>query len=100
MWIKGEVGGKHEYSSACVGSAEFRTNGYQGGDAGHGGFAEVTFDTSGCSTALEANVDGHQFDNVGRISLKFRGDAEMMEAIKCFEFLASNLRRVLGLPSE
>jgi hypothetical protein len=96
MWIKGEVGGKYEYESACVGHVEFRTNGPQGGDAGHGGFLEISFDTSRCSTALDANVDGSKFDNVERLTFTFRGDAEMNAAVECFEYLARELRRALG----
>ena len=94
--LAGEYSGKYEYWNACVGSVEFKTNGPQGGDAGHGGFLEITFDTSGCSTALEASVDGERRDNVGEVTLRFLGDAEMQSAVECFSFLADRLRGVLG----
>jgi hypothetical protein len=93
-WFKGEYCGKLEYSDACVGSVEFRTNGPQGGAASHGGFLEIKFDTDRCSTALEASVDGKHFDNVETVTLRFRGDAEMRVARQCFEFLASKLGAV------
>jgi len=96
MWIKDEIGDRYEYESACCGSVQFRTNGPQGGDSGHGGYLEITFDTENCSTSLEANVNGQAYDNVETVTLKFRGDCEMKAALECLEFLSSKLRAISG----
>lgn len=93
MAIKGEIIGSHAWERECVGTDEFRTNGPQGGDAGHGGFLEVKF-TNSASTTLEAIVDGKKFDVAKSLTLRFLGDAEMQVALECFEFLASKLKAI------
>lgn len=82
---------KFEYSTACLGSVSFRTTGSQGGDGGHGGFLEITFDTGNGSTALEVEVNGKPAEPVDTVTLRFRGDAEMAAAIDCLRFLSKQL---------
>lgn len=85
--------GRFEYSTACLGSVAFSTNGPQGGDAGHGGFLEITFDTEKCSTALEAVVNGESAVEVETVTLRFRGDAEMRAAFDCLQYLVKKLKK-------
>jgi hypothetical protein len=91
MAIKGEISGAHEYNDACEGSVQFRTNGAQGGDAGHGGFLEVTFQ-SHASVAMNVTVDGVRTKNANTVTLRFEGDSEMEYALEAIEFLARKLR--------
>lgn len=89
MTIKEDI---FEYAAACLGSVAFRTNGPQGGDAGHGGYLEIVFDTQEGSTALEVDVNGEEVGDVDTVTLRFRGDAEMEAARQCFQFLADSLK--------
>jgi hypothetical protein len=100
MQISGTVSGQYKYVDACLGSVSFVTNGPQGGDAGHGGYLEVTFDTANCSTALDVTVDGRRAENVRSVTLRFAGDAEMRSAAECFEFLSRKLAALQGHPDE
>ena len=93
MTIKGEIGGSHQWERECCGSVEFRTNGPQGGDTGHGGYLEVKFKNF-ASTDLEVIVDGKKFPIREELTITFRGDAEMVAAAECFEFLASKLKAI------
>lgn len=93
--LEGEASGKLKYHYACLGSVEYRTNGYKGGDGGHGGFLEVVIDTEGGSTNMEMSVDGRNLDYPGKIVLRYLGDQEMRTAMLCFKFLGDELERVL-----
>ena len=92
MAIKGEINGTQTWDSACISTVEFRTNGPQGGDSGHGGFLEVTF-TNLASTQMEAIVNGKKFE-VQSLTLKFLGDDEMSMASKYFDFLGRKLKAI------
>lgn len=98
MTIKGEISAQHLWEGVCLGSLELRTNGPQGGDAGHGGFLELTFTNSG-STRLDVSVNGTEFEAVDFVKLKFCGDAEMEIALECFEFLAAKLKAIREIES-
>ena len=75
----------------AVAGVEFRTNGLQGGDAGHGGFLTITL-RNDASTDLAVSVDGHpEIRPVQSLTLTFRGDAEFDLATEMFEFLAEKL---------
>jgi hypothetical protein len=77
--------GKHKYSNACLGSIAIESNGYQGGDGGHGGYLGITFDTENQSTSLSINSDG-EINEPKKVTLTFRGDAEIKSAPECLEF--------------
>lgn len=84
--------GKYSYAKNCIGSVEYKTNGLKGGDAGHGGFLEVEFDTGKCSTALSATVNNFHVADVEKLVMHFCGDDEIETAIECFSYLANELR--------
>jgi hypothetical protein len=97
MRINGEVSDSHECVDCCICTVEFKTNGFQGGDRGHGGFLAIAFKDQG-GTSMEATTDRNGLGN-DTITLTFRGDAEMRVAVECFEFLAEKLRYLLGDPT-
>ena len=100
MTIKGEISGQYKWNGYCVGTLEFRTNGLQGGDTGHGGFLTITFKNE-ASTDLAVSVDGQpEVRPVNSLTLTFRGDAEFDLAMQALEFLAEKLSTVRGLSSE
>lgn len=93
---------KKTISYACVVECEAGTNGYQGGDAGHGGRAYVKFADLG-GTAMEFRVTDHN-RNVskwidaqgGAIEIAFSGDAEIGCLIEALKFAAATLERQAG----
>ena len=97
----------HEAVSHNVLLVTALTSGYQGGDSGHGGWAEVTF-TNGASTNMAVAFvpegqtrdprKGHQ--HADEISILMRGDAEIATFIECMEFAVSSLRRQLDMLRE
>lgn len=87
----GELTGKFTYSLAAQGSFAFRTNGMQGGDAGHGGYLDVELDTRGRATDLYVSIDDGKPKQVNKVTLSWRGDNEMQGAGEGFAFLARNL---------
>ncbi len=94
MTIVGEIRGQHRWNGAAAAVVEFRTNGLQGGDAGHGGFLKITFRNE-TSTDLAVSVDGHpEIRPVQSLTLTFRGDAEFALAMQMFEFLSEKLSTV------
>jgi hypothetical protein len=91
-----KVSGQYKWNTASMGSVKFKTNGPQGGDAGHGGYLEVELFTNS-STELEVSVDGGPPRIVrDKIVLKFRGDAEIDAARECFDFLSKNKNKLSG----
>jgi hypothetical protein len=90
-YVFGELTGKFTYSYAAQGSVSFRTNGMQGGDAGHGGYLDVEIDTKGRATDLYVSIDGKESKQVSTVTLTWRGDNEMQGAGEGFAFLARNL---------
>jgi hypothetical protein len=94
--IRGEISGRKEWHGFCDGLFEFRTNGPQGGDAGHGAILRISF-TNYASTCMEVGVNGAEPKLVDAISITFRGDAELDAAAECFEFLAAKLKRIRKL---
>ncbi|MGO8847461.1 MAG: hypothetical protein ACLQFI_19430 [Methylocella sp.] len=93
MAVQGEINNRYVYEGLCTVAVEFRTNGPQGGDAGHGGFLEIKFENR-ASTCLEVAVDGQALHQANSLTIMFRGDAEMEAALECLEFLVTKLKAV------
>lgn len=87
----------------CVTAFGFETNGYQGGDAGHGGYLEISIDGTS-STMMSAVFDGTAMPQMGsgdhKLSLRFYGDSEMENVAKGLEFLAIRIRQALSPATE
>jgi hypothetical protein len=94
--LRGEFTGRYHWDGYCIGFVEFCTNGPQGGDAGYGGFLQVSFINS-ASTCMEVAVDRAEPKTADSIGITFRGDAEIDAAIECFEFLAAKLKFIREL---
>jgi hypothetical protein len=88
-------------NSACITTFSFETNGYQGGDGGHGGFLQVTIDGHG-STMMNVARDNEPMqmsasgDTNNKIAIRFFGDCEMANAAEGLEFLAARIRQALN----
>jgi hypothetical protein len=99
-----------EVMSACDLRVEVETNGFQGGDAGHGGYAEVRLIDAGgtsqsvCGVAWDGVVvsdDGRRadVDHAREIILTVRGDAEITNLVRALEWAARTLRGMTGMYS-
>ena len=98
MTIKGEISGQYKWNGYCVGTLEFRTNGLQGGDTGHGGFLTITFKNE-ASTDLAVSVDGQpEVRPVNSLTLTFRGDAEFIWLCKPSSSWRKNCLQFEGCP--
>lgn len=84
-------------NDACITTFAFETNGFQGGDAGHGGYLDIIIDGNG-GTMMNVALDGAPMTPSGServIKLRFIGDAEMRNAAAGLEFLATRIRQAL-----
>ena len=72
------------FEDACIISVKVGTNGFKGGDAGHG-----------CETYLEFQLDGgHEIEvdkKRDKIVIKLGGDAELRTIIEGLHFAAKSL---------
>jgi hypothetical protein len=94
--IEGKLSGRYSWDGACIGFAEFCTNGPQGGDAGWGGFVRFAF-TNSASTCIEVAVDGAEPRLANSVEIIFRGDAEIDAAIRSLEFISAKLKAIREL---
>lgn len=74
---------KKTFNNACLLTIEARTNGYQGGDAGHGCESVLGFQMDG---AMEVRVRGT------KVELVFGGDAELEGLIEGLRWAAESLK--------
>lgn len=95
-----KMAGSVTINSACITRFSYETNGYQGGDGGHGGYLEIMIDGTG-STMMNVALDGAPMpagatgDHNNKIAIRFLGDSEMENAAAGLEFLAAQIRRAL-----
>lgn len=73
-----------EIVSACMLGVEVGTNGYQGGDTGHGSRTYISFKNEGC-TDMNVHV-GYEYDTPNKVTLTFGGDCELMNIILALKF--------------
>lgn len=78
------VKAKESFYDACVLNASIATTGPQGGDAGHGGFAQVTIQIEG------EPIQVSQFDD-DTVVLRVQGDAEMRTLAKALLWAGKQL---------
>ena len=65
------------------------TNGYQGGDSGHGGRTYICFENL-CSTDIDAVVSYGQ-DTNAKVEIMLRGDSELDSMIDALRWAADKL---------
>ena len=76
---------KTEIASACILEVEVGTNGYQGGDTGHGGRTFFRLENLACTDMLcEVEYDGQR--NAKEIKIGFGGDCELECFIEALRF--------------
>lgn len=87
--------------TGCAARFSFQTNGYKGGDGGHGGYLEITIDGQtdwaehlqfAVSLGGEAN---QKIESAQKLSICFAGDWEMRCAAEGLEWLAQQIRQYL-----
>lgn len=71
-------------------SVEAGTNGYQGGDTGHGGRTYIRISDEG-STDINARVIKDRCDNTSGIEIALGGDAELSTMIEALKFITKVL---------
>lgn len=94
-----------EFVSANMFDVDIHHNGYQGGDAGHGGFVDIKFknfqDTSLEVSVLPSNhrtnlLDFDTFEvtikEPDSIQLIFKGDTERDTLVEALEFIVKELK--------
>src|SRR4051794_4241246 len=80
------------FDDACILGASVETNGFQGGDSGHGGYAELVLtDDAGCGIELKPGANN---DVIVRIHAA--GDSEMRVFAESLEWAGRRLREMLG----
>jgi hypothetical protein len=81
-----------EHNGLCIINATLEHTGYQGGDAGHGGYVAMTFQDSG-SASMECyvNDDTSRVEPVEKIEIVFRGDDERDGLIKTLKAFVKEL---------
>ena len=77
---------KIQISNACIINAGIEENGYQGGDAGHGGFVQLLIENKGGFCFKVKTVDDEYFE------LLVQGDAERDVLIESLEFWLKELK--------
>lgn len=83
-----------EITSANIIQATIESNGYHGGDAGHGGFVSLEIKDL-ASTCMDVEVDRHMGD-LERVKLTFRGDCEKETLLTALRFFVKALEEERG----
>jgi hypothetical protein len=74
-----------EFTSANIIGVTLEHNGFQGGDAGHGGFVKLVFEDL-ASTSMELNGE-----ECKKFQLIFRGDAERETFLSALKMIVQEL---------
>lgn len=81
---------EREIIDANILSVEVGTNGYQGGDSGHGCRTYIRIQDEG-GTDIDAKVIKDRFGDTAGIELSLGGDAELSTIIEAFQFITKVL---------
>lgn len=88
-----------EFIHFSIFEVEVKTNGYHGGDAGHGGYLEVEFKDS-AATSWECIVDNIKQKEITEfprsVKLIFRGDSEIQNFYESIKHIKEYLDKKLG----
>lgn len=77
-------------------TVEVGTNGYQGGDSGHGGRTVLILKDDG-STYLRCSINGQQTQDVERIEIVLGGDSELTTFLDGLRFAVKTLEHLIDL---
>ena len=81
---------QREIIDANILSVEAGTNGYQGGDTGHGGRTYIRISNEG-GTDISTRVLKNRFGDTSGIEIALGGDAELSTIIEAFKFITKVL---------
>ena len=81
---------EREIIDANILSVEAGTNGYQGGDTGHGSRTYIRISDEG-STDLNARIIKDRYGDTTGIEIALGGDAELSTIIEAFKFITKVL---------
>ena len=87
-----------ELTGACILNVEAGTNGYCGGDSGHGCRTIIILRDLG-GVDMNARFDENESDCTRKITLEFGGDDELRLLIKALKFIRKTLKKQ-ALPKE
>lgn len=73
---------KKEFADFAIIEAEVSTNGYKGGDAGHGSKSQIVLDFNG---AFDLSIEGD------KLTIKLAGDSELKTIIEAMKFVGNGL---------
>ncbi|WP_461297375.1 hypothetical protein [Streptomyces harbinensis] len=79
------------FENFCLLQAQAVGSGPKGGNAGNGGWAEVSFEDLG-STSINATIEREHSDRAKKITIRVEGDAEMTVLADALEWTAHRLR--------
>ena len=80
-----------EIASANILEVEVGTNGFQGGDTGHGCRTYLRLSNL-ASTDISCDVDGDVYENIGEIVITLGGDTELSTFIDALKFAYERLK--------
>lgn len=92
----------NEFNSANLLTVEVGTNGFQGGDTGHGGRTYLRIKDEGCTDLrcrVKAGGKTHEFDNacaVNQVEIMLGGDTELGTFAKALRFAADVLEKKIS----
>lgn len=86
------------YESCNMLSVEAGTNGFRGGDSGHGSRTYLSFENDS-STDMSVSIDGVQY-SADKIELMFGGDSELETVILALEYAVKALKNQTNLVTD
>jgi hypothetical protein len=72
------------------------TNGYQGGDSGHGGRTYICLEDTGC-TDIDARASVNSYDQT-KVEMMLGGDSELDSVIEALRWAADKLEEIKNNP--
>lgn len=84
------------FEDVCDLKAAVTTTGQMGGDAGHGGWTEVTLTNSEGNCGIEIDTGTARRTDVDQVIIRVRGDAEMVVFANALEWAGRRLRKFAG----
>ncbi|WP_143174520.1 hypothetical protein [Streptoalloteichus hindustanus] len=84
------------FEDACHLKAAVATTGEMGGDAGHGGWTEITLTNVEGNCGIEVDVGTGHTTVVDQVTLRVRGDAEMVVLANALDWAGRRLREIAG----
>lgn len=88
------------FEDACHLKAAVATTGEMGGDAGHGGWTEITLTNSEGNCGIEVSTGQAHANDVDQVTIRVRGDAEMVVLANALEWAGRRLREFAGERAE